>query len=137
MQAKDGIKPKDGRGGARPGAGRKKKEVKFAGVIADAEKKIADRLPDVIFSMFELAAGVTVQETTKKGEEVIYTRAPDYRACAYLIDRILGKPTEPIEIDDVTDPENRPAIPNGVTAMFAEVVRDVVRKHKEAEGAKN
>lgn len=81
-------------GGARPGAGRKPKDEKFKQPIAKAEKKIADRLPWLIDQMLELATGVIVQEFDREGEPRIYQRPPDYKAIAYLTDRIMGKPTE-------------------------------------------
>jgi hypothetical protein len=88
-----------GHGGRRPGAGRKPRAERFAAKIASAEKKIADRLPEVIDSLFELAEGVTVQETDQNGRERVYTRAPDFRAASYLVDRILGKPVNQVEAD--------------------------------------
>jgi hypothetical protein len=44
--------------------------------------------------MMELATGVLVQDTDREGEEFIYQKPPDYKAIAYLVDRIMGKPTE-------------------------------------------
>jgi len=80
-------------------AGRPRKAEKFAGPIADAEQQIADRLPDLIDRMFELADGVEVQEVDKKtGATKVYSRPPDRDAIRYLVDRILGKPTERQEI---------------------------------------
>lgn len=84
-------------GGARPGAGRKPKAVKYVGQITDCEDRIADRLPELIDNLFELAKGVTIQETDNRGNERVYTRAPDFKANQYLVDRILGKPTERVE----------------------------------------
>lgn len=83
-----------GTGGARPGAGRPQKREKHAGPIARAEKRIADRLPEVVDRLLELANGVTVQETTPEGEERIYERPPDREAAKYLLDRIMGKPMQ-------------------------------------------
>lgn len=91
-------------GGARPGAGRKRKAEKFATQIQRAEKKIADKLPWVVDKMLELAEGVTVQEFGPGGP-VIYQRAPDLGALKYLADRIMGKPTERQE---VTGPDGEP-----------------------------
>jgi hypothetical protein len=85
-------------GGARPGAGRKPKDEKFKQPIAKAEKKIADRLPWLIDQMMELAEGVVVQEFDRDGIPRVYQRPPDYKAIAYLADRIMGKPTERKEI---------------------------------------
>src|SRR5689334_21286008 len=83
-----------GPGGARPGAGRKRKSDKFAGQIAKAEKQIADRLLDYVGNMEQLAAGIWVDEEGKDGERRIYLRAPDRQANEYLINRIMGKPTD-------------------------------------------
>jgi hypothetical protein len=88
----------NGHGGTRASAGRKSKADKFAGPIADAEKRIADRLPEVIDWMFELAEGVTVQESMPNGGTRIYTRPPDRQANEYLLNRIMGKPTERHEV---------------------------------------
>lgn len=86
-------------GGARPGAGRKPKDEKFKLPIAKAEKRIADRLPFLIDQMMELAEGVVVQDVDREGGLRIYQRPPDYKAIAYLVDRIMGKPTERQEVD--------------------------------------
>jgi hypothetical protein len=84
------------------GPGRPKRADKFAGQVAKAEKRIADRLPVLIDKMFELADGVTVQTIDDDGVSV-YTRPPDRGALTYLIDRIMGKPTEHKEIDHHID----------------------------------
>ena len=81
-------------GGARPGAGRPRKRVKHAGAISRAEKQIVDRLPEVVGRLLELADGITVQEVDPDGGERVYTRPPDREAARYLVDRIMGKPTE-------------------------------------------
>lgn len=86
-----------GHGGARPGAGRKPKLDTFKVPIAKAEKKIADRLPWLIDKALELADGVYVEKIGSAGP-IIYQQAPDYKAIAYLIDRIMGKPTERKEL---------------------------------------
>lgn len=85
-------------GGARPGAGRKPKDEKFKLPIAKAEKRIADRLPSLIDRALELADGVTVQEVDKDGGIVVYTKPPDLKAIIYLVDRVMGKPTERQEV---------------------------------------
>lgn len=85
-------------GGARPGAGRKPKAEKFKLPIARAEKRIADKLPDLIDRMFELSEGVLVEEIDREGTPRIYQRPPDYKAISYLVDRIMGKPTERHEL---------------------------------------
>lgn len=94
----------NGHGGTRPGAGRKPKATKFESEIAAAELQIAQSLPEVIAAQIDLATGVTVQEVDPKtGGLKVYTRAPDAKAGQYIIDRILGKPTQRIETDDDPD----------------------------------
>jgi hypothetical protein len=63
---------------------------------------IADRLPKLIHNLFALADGVTVAETTEHGQRV-YTKPPDRRACEYLVNRILSRPTERVEHGGAVD----------------------------------
>lgn len=90
-----------GLGGRRPGAGRPRKSDKFAGAIAKAEKRIADRLPELVELQFELAQGVWVEEIGPLGQRKVYKRIPDRDAGQYLMNRILGKPIERQEIGGV------------------------------------
>ena len=46
-----------GKGGPRPGAGRPKKTEKYESEINQAERKIADRLPELLETLFALAFG--------------------------------------------------------------------------------
>lgn len=85
-------------GGARPGAGRKPRAEKFESVITRADKRIAANLVRYIENLEALADGVTVQETDATGRERIYTRAPDRQANEYLLNRIMGKPTDHKEV---------------------------------------
>jgi hypothetical protein len=81
------------------GPGRPRKADKHAGAIAKAEKQIADRLPLLIEKMFELANGVTVTDVNiVTGETTVYEKPPDRAAIQYLVDRIMGKPTERQEV---------------------------------------
>ncbi len=80
-------------------AGRPRKTEKFARPIARAEKQIVDKLPEIIAAQLELALGVKVEElSATTGEPTVYQRPPDRAAAQYLIDRILGKPTERQEL---------------------------------------
>jgi len=90
-----------GRGGARPGAGRPRKFGPEAlGPVAAAEAKIRDKLPMIVDRMLELVEGVTVSERDSHGQERIYTRPPDREAGKYLMDRVMGKPTQPLSNDN-------------------------------------
>lgn len=93
----------NGHGGARPGAGRKRSAVRDlldAAAVA-AERQITDRMPRLIANMFVLADGVMVEEDVpgEDGEPVRYTKPPDRQANEYLINRVMGKPTEKTEAD--------------------------------------
>lgn len=101
-------------GGQRPGAGRKAKADKFKVPIAKAEQRIADRLPVLIDKMLELADGVPVEDVNPvTGEVSVYKTPPDRQALIYLIDRIMGKPTQrkelsfPKPLHEMTDDELR------------------------------
>lgn len=85
-------------GGARPSAGRKSKAEKHATAIEKAEGKVVDHLPALVDRMLLLGYGVRQTRKTPQGEEVVFTTPPNFRALAYLIDRILGKATERQEI---------------------------------------
>lgn len=85
-------------GGARPGAGRPRKADAYARPIARSEKRIADKLPWLIDQMFSLAEGVTVQEADGHDGFRIYSRPPDRQAISYLVDRVMGRPTERQEL---------------------------------------
>lgn len=79
--------------------GRPRKAEQFEGQVARAEKKIADRLPSLIENMFALADGVKVQEIDfETGGVTVYSKPPDRAANEYLINRIMGKPTERSEV---------------------------------------
>lgn len=113
-------------GGARPGAGRKAKAEKFKQPIARAEKRIADGLPQLIDNMLMLAnGGYERVEEEWQPAGLIYIGSGEFARRAfpelepdklvlvkrkrsvadrdraaneYLINRILGKPTERQEV---------------------------------------
>jgi hypothetical protein len=87
-----------GTGGARPGAGRKRKTQKFETQIQKAESMIADRLPWLVDKAMELADGVAVEKYNSMGVPQVYQLPPDMTAIKYLVDRIMGKPTERREL---------------------------------------
>jgi hypothetical protein len=88
-----------GTGGARPGAGRPKTRDINGTAVRQAEKQIRDRLPQLIGNLLILADGVTVEDVTNEGETVVYKKPPCRQTNEYLVNRILGKPTEKVEND--------------------------------------
>jgi hypothetical protein len=77
-----GVKGRSG--GKRAGAGRKPTREKHATAIAKAEKQIADRLPDLVDKLLDLA---------EEG---------DIKALCYAMDRVMGKPTQTVDADLTT-----------------------------------
>ena len=106
-----------GPGGARPGAGRKRKTAKFETQIQKAESMIADRLPWLVDKAMELADGVYIEKPGLTGP-LVYQLPPDMGAIKYLVDRIMGKPTERRELtldkplEEMTDDELRALLEN-------------------------
>ncbi len=66
----------NGHGGARDGAGRKPKALRYACELAEAENKIVAALPDVIDGLIAAA------------------KAGDVAASRYLLDRVFGRVKE-------------------------------------------
>ncbi len=117
-----------GHGGARPGSGRPPKAVLAETPIRQAEKKIRDRLPWIVDRLFELAEGVRVESSGLTGEPIVYQKPPDRGACEYLMDRIMGKPMQPV---DVRERAQRVADELGVpvAAVIAEAERIATGRH--------
>ena len=87
-----------GRGGKRPGAGRPPKRVVHESPIRAAEKKITDRLPWIVDKLIELVEGIHEEKTIGDNAVIVYKRAPDRQAAEYLIDRVMGKAAQPVDI---------------------------------------
>lgn len=92
-----------GKGGARPGSGRKSQGFKralYLSPIQIVEAKIAERLPWLLDKMLELAEGVEVERTDRRGRKRVYSEKPDRQAIDSLMDRVMGKPLQPISLVD-------------------------------------
>jgi hypothetical protein len=88
-----------GHSGYRPGRGRKADVEKYGGHIDAAEQRIVQALPRLIDNMLALASGIYEEKTLPDGKTVVvYERPPDRLAIEYLINRIMGKPTEQTEL---------------------------------------
>jgi hypothetical protein len=119
-------------GGARPGAGRKRKYEKYQTAIEKAELRIAQKLPEILDNLEILADGgqqvttekyqpaglVTLTKQDEEGntyqvpafpdldplepvlvERTVVTAGRDRAANQYLVDRVMGRPTQHQEID--------------------------------------
>ena len=94
------------RGGKRLGAGRKAAAVKVLQreLIDTVNATIAPQVARILKNLFALADGIMVRQETKDGP-TIYSQPPDRQANIYLLDRVIGKPTEP---HTVSGPEGGP-----------------------------
>lgn len=91
------------RGGKRPGSGRKPqglKKVLYQTPVQLAEAKIAAKLPWLVDKLFELVEGVEIERVDRQGQRRIYSQPPDRQAAEYLINRVLGMPTQPVSLVD-------------------------------------
>jgi hypothetical protein len=127
----EGFQVANGHGGKRPGAGRKATRVRFPAQAEAVETAIAEQLAAVVAAEIKVALGGYERVTTtyapagtittgsgeflslvfpdKPADELVpikETRSiaePNIAALEYLIDRIIGRPTQAIEVD--ADPD--------------------------------
>lgn len=102
------------RGGARPGAGRKRKAEKnrHVGPVVSAENKLRDRLPELL----DVALGLAIEERNE-------------RMVIYCIDRVLGKPSQPI---DLLDTARRLALERNLDPDRVIYLLDVIKRRGAA-----
>lgn len=164
------IKPPNGHGGARPGAGRKPTSELYAPEIAAAKRKCADHLPELLENLLELARGGylrTKEKWERRGaitkkiyeyddngvphmlEKPAYPDHPDQdelvlterttetadmdrAANIYLVDRILGKPTQAVEL---SGPDGDPiSLRADVDELRKLPADELIRLHRAALG---
>jgi hypothetical protein len=92
--------------------------IKFAGPVAAAEERIVERLPELVGNLLVIANGMTVAEPMPNGGTTVYTRAPDFRANQYLLDRIMGKP-EVLQEPDPSEWTDEELIAKSLRAIIA------------------
>lgn len=92
------AKPKSRRGGARPGAGRKRNVEKFGDLrkITDAELRtiVKEHVPH---ALKDLVKGVYVEERNRDGSTRVYQQPPNVRAIEAVLERVFGKVTDKVE----------------------------------------
>jgi len=91
------------KGGKRPGAGRPPKHVVYETPIRAAERKILDRLPWLVDKLLELVDGIHEEKTIGENATIVYKRAPDRQAAEYLLDRVMGKAVQPVDVTHQID----------------------------------
>lgn len=149
----------NGHGGARPGAGRPKKSEKYGGQIAAAEDRIADQLPQLADLMLKLAKGGywEVEEewqpsaivTVGSGEfeqpafpdkdptELVLVKrkrskaAPDRSAITDALNRILGRPTQRVEL---TGEEGGPIAVDDLRGLSSDELRQLAASSSGGTG---
>lgn len=66
--------------------------------IRVAEKKILDRLPWIVDKLIELVEGIHEEKMMGENAVIVYKRPPDRQAAEYLLDRVMGKATQPVDV---------------------------------------
>lgn len=89
-------------GGPNCNQGRKRKSEKYATEIEKAERRICDRLPEIVDAMIRAAVGqYTESVDPDTGKKVrVYTVEPDMKAAEYLVNRVLGRPKQQVEVEN-------------------------------------
>lgn len=85
----------EGRGGSRPGSGRKSKREKYARLYAATEKDMHAILPEVAPALRELVVGVWEERMTPDGEMRVYQSQPNVKAIELLLNRTMGAVQKP------------------------------------------
>lgn len=85
--------------------------------------------------MLELAEGVYEEKTIGDAVTIVYKERPDRQAIAYLMDRVMGKPVQPVSL---VDEVRRLAVQEGLTdEEAAEAVAEAERIMKAQAGARS
>jgi hypothetical protein len=119
MKSDEGPKPRAaGHGGRRAGSGRKKAAAVQAKLSLNESinARIGARSGEVLDALFVLALGARMRDDDDDGGDS-YVTPPDRQACEYLLNRVLGKPTEHKE---VSGPDGA-AIPVSIVAAIDRV----------------
>lgn len=71
--------------------------------IPDVEERINERLDELLVAMMDLALGHKVQvnkfnKETGEMETRIYSQPPDYKALSFLIENVIGKVPQRVEM---------------------------------------
>jgi hypothetical protein len=53
--------------------------------------------------LLELVEGIEIERVDRQGQRRIYSQPPDRQAAEYLMDRVMGKSTQPISIETQVD----------------------------------
>jgi len=88
-------------GGKRPNAGRpkgakNKKTIEQTMALEMLRERISAEWKEIINSIIQLALGVWVERKIGAKKIKVYQKAPDAKAIEYLMDRFIGKVTQPV-----------------------------------------
>lgn len=89
------------RGGRRLGAGRKRglASIKAEEARKYAVTRIAEELEPILTGQIELAKGSYYETEDENGEKVVYRQLPDPRVAAFLLNQVIGKPKETMDMN--------------------------------------
>lgn len=86
------------RGGVQPGAGRPKKDTAIARAREQVIKTIYKNKEDLLKAQIDAAKGLSYVHDDGKH---IYVKKPDTAAGEYLLNQLIGKPKESVEVRTV------------------------------------
>lgn len=69
-------------------------------IAKKVEKRIGEQFETLVDNAMQLAQGITVAEVQEDGGVKAWTEKPNLNAIIYLLDRLMGKPTQRQEIKD-------------------------------------
>lgn len=113
----------NGHGGSRPGSGRKRKAQRHEQPILRVESLIVAHLEKSVANLITLADGVPVEDSES---DKVYIKPPDRLANEYLINRILGRPLQALEVsgpDGASVPVDLGVLPTNDLRELARIAR--------------
>jgi hypothetical protein len=93
---------------------------RFRAQIEDAHDQIVSNLPLLVETALDIATGVLVEETDRDGETRTYRKEPNPAMLEYLMNRVMGKPTEHLIVSK--------------TVSVEDLILDAARQALEARG---
>jgi hypothetical protein len=89
------------RGGKRIGAGRKKglASIKAEEARKYMNERISSELEPIITSQIEMAKGMYYEVIDEEGVKKVYRNLPDPRAATYLLNQLVGKAKETMDMN--------------------------------------
>lgn len=89
-------------GGRREGAGRKPNAIAYESEIQTLTDAIAANVQEIFDKGMELVQGVEAMKVVR-GKEIVYSIPPNAKMIIFFLERLAGKPTQPVELGNGDD----------------------------------